>query len=533
MVDRSSEESTQSSVQEPGAQQPTDTSRLRQRHQRRLGGSRGRMSASALLKWAAVGVVAMIIVGMIAAPLVYRSLRPQYREAVKHRLPFMAVFDPQREYQANTLPTVAPQTDTALSAADLLLTPDDASQDTPQGAAGGSDAAQPALPTPNEDMLIIITATPSPVPTEAPTQIPTEQAPVVVEPTSLPPTATLPPPTPVPPTVAPPTAVALLPSARLYGFEHTYQTWNNCGPATLTMGLSYYGWAEDQAVAAAFLKPDAEDKNVSPTQMVEFVNESTGVRALVRYGGDLDMIRRLVLEGFPVIVETGYMPEGYDWMGHYRLVVAYDDQLQELYVFDSFLGHGEMQGLATSFDHFDEMWQHFNRAYIVIYDAAREAELRQVLGDHADPTLNFQHALDVARQEAAANPDDSFAWFNVGTSYVGLEMYDEAARSFDQARNAGSGLPWRMLWYQFGPFEAYYEVGRYDDVLALVQANLGTTPYVEETYYWTGMVYMQKGQYAPARNQFNLTLQHNRNFTLAREALDELAVVEANAASTG
>lgn len=528
MADRSSKNTTQADNRESNP----DTSRLRQRHQRRLGGPRA-SSGSALLKWFGISIGGIVIVAIIAAPLVYRSLRPQYREAVKHRLPFMAVFDPQREYQANTLPTVAPQSEEGPSAADLLLTPGGSEQDGEQGVAVAVEP-QADLPTPNAEGLIIITATPSPVPTAVPTLTPTEQEQVVVQPTATtvpptsPPTATLPPPTPVPPT-----AVALLPSARLYGFEHTYQTWNNCGPATLTMGLSYYGWTEDQAVAAAFLKPDAEDKNVTPNQMVQFVNESTGVRALVREGGDLDMIRRLILEGFPVIVETGYMPEGYDWMGHYRLVIAYDDQLRELYVYDSFLGHGDLQGLPVNFDQFDETWQHFNRTYIVIYDPAREAELRQVLGDHADPTLNFQHALEVARQEATANPDNPFAWFNMGTSYVGLDMYAEAAQAYDQARNAGSGLPWRMLWYQFGPFEAYYEVGRYDDVLALVQANLGTTPYVEETYYWTGMVYMQKGQYAPARNQFNLTLQHNRNYTLAREALDELAVVEANAASAG
>ncbi|GAB4570947.1 MAG: hypothetical protein Kow0077_06370 [Anaerolineae bacterium] len=504
-------------------------SRLRQRAtRRRVGGGRAGGGFSALLKWAVVALVGLIVVGLIATPLVYRSLRPQLRESIKHRLPFMAAFDPQREYQANTLPTVVPQADDAVPAADLLLTPDGVSP----AVMMQPTEEQPALPTPNEQGLIIITATPSPVPTEAPTQTLVPEQEVTLPPTEVPPTLT-PTATLAPPTEVPATAVALLPSARLYGFEHIYQTWNNCGPATLTMALSYYGWTEDQAVAASMLKPDAEDKNVSPWQMVEFVNENTGVKALYRMGGDLDMIRRLILEGFPVIVETGYMPEGYDWMGHYRLVIAYDDLLQEMYVYDSFLGHGNFQGLPVSYDHFDELWQHFNRTYIVIYDAAREADLRRVLGEQVDLRANYQHALEVARQEAAAEPDNPFAWFNMGTSYVGLEMYEEAALAYDQARNAGPGLPWRMLWYQFGPFKAYYEVGRYDDVLALVQANLGTTPYVEETYYWTGMVYMARGQYGPARNQFNVALQHNRNFQPARDALDQLALAEASGASNG
>ncbi|MBN2470148.1 MAG: hypothetical protein JXN59_05425, partial [Anaerolineae bacterium] len=195
------------------AQQPAPearSKRLRQRHEQRLGNApRGRRSGRALLMWGGVGLVALFIVALIAAPLVYRSLRPQYRESIKHRLPFMAVFDPQREYQADALPTVAAQNGDGVSAADLLLTPEaspeagggvviDPTDDPPQ-------EGQPMLPTPNEDMLIIITATPSPVPTEAPTMIPTEveaveAQPTDIPPTDVPPTATLPPPTPAPPT---------------------------------------------------------------------------------------------------------------------------------------------------------------------------------------------------------------------------------------------------------------------------------------------------------------------------------------------
>ncbi len=504
--------------------QPLTSLRRRQQSRRGGGGARGSRGA---LKWVLVGLVVLGIAGLIAAPLVYRSLRPEYRERIKHYAPFMSVFDPQREYTADTLPTVAPA-EGGINPADLLLTPEVLRP------ASGGDAPSP---TPAENNIIVITATPSPTDLPLPTLEATEieATPIAVQPTVAQPTAALPTATWTPaPTVTPlpVTAVALLPAARLYGFTHIAQTWNNCGPATLTMGLSYFGWTQDQSVAASYLKPDPEDKNVSPGQMVRFVNNNTGVRALYRYGGDMDMIRRLVLEGFPVIVEAGFMPEGYDWMGHYKLVVAYDDALQTVYLFDSFLGAGENgQGRTVSYADFDRTWKHFNRVYIVLYEAARENDLRVILGDNADLTLNWQHALEVARQEASADPTDPFAWFNMGTSYVGLGMYEEAARAYDQARNAGSGLPWRMLWYQFGPYQAYFEVGRYDDVLALVQANLGTTEYVEETYYWMGMVYMARGQYGPARNQFNVTLQHNVNFDPAREAIAELDRAQASAGS--
>jgi len=496
----------------PPVDRPMSTLRMRQ--QRRSG--RSRRGARSLLGWVAVGLVVLVIVGLIAAPLVYRSLRPELQERINRYLPFMTIFAPQRQYTADTLPTVQPGSGGGPSAADLLLTPQQgipAAGDVEVTATPGLQLATPTplQPLSSQPQAGALVSTPTPT-------VPQPTATLAL------PTATW---TPLPPPTLAATEVVMLPlSSRLSGFTHIYQTWNNCGPATLTMALTYYGWTGTQAQAAEFLKPDAEDKNVSPGQMVRYVNENTGVRALVRYGGDLDMLRRLVLEGFPVVVEVGFMPEGYDWMGHYRLIVGYDDNQSQLYVYDSFLGHGNFQGLPVSYDQFNRTWQHFNRLYIVLYDQGRENELRQILGPQADLTYNAEHALEVARQEAAADAANPFAWFNMGTSYVMLGRYEEAAAAYDQARNAGPGLPWRMLWYQFGPFEAYYEVGRYDDVLALVQANLGTTPYVEETYYWTGMVYLARGQTDAARAQFNQALQHNRNFTPAQDALVQMQVAQ-------
>src|SRR3954453_20356549 len=61
-------------------------------------------------------------------------------------------------------------------------------------------------------------------------------------------------------------------SWNLTGIQHIYQGWNNCGPATLTMGLTYFGFKNDQYQAAQWLKPNSEDKNVSPWQIVDYVN---------------------------------------------------------------------------------------------------------------------------------------------------------------------------------------------------------------------------------------------------------------------
>jgi len=119
--------------------------------------------------------------------------------------------------------------------------------------------------------------------------------------------------------------------AYISGLRHEFQTWNNCGPATITMGLSHFGWIEDQTFAASFLKPNEEDKNVTPREMVRFVNGQTNIRALTRMGGTLELLRSFISSGFPVIVSIGYAPEGQDWFGHYRAVIGYDDSTQNFY----------------------------------------------------------------------------------------------------------------------------------------------------------------------------------------------------------
>ena len=76
----------------------------------------------------------------------------------------------------------------------------------------------------------------------------------------------------------------------MQGLGGERQGWNNCGPATLTNALKRFGYADDQNRAANWLKPDGEDKNVSPWQMAEFVNTRVPelpVYALVRGGGTI------------------------------------------------------------------------------------------------------------------------------------------------------------------------------------------------------------------------------------------------------
>ena len=87
-----------------------------------------------------------------------------------------------------------------------------------------------------------------------------------------------------------------------------------------------------------------------------------------------------------------------------------------------------------------------------------------------------------AQAEIERDDNDAYAWFNLGTGLTALGSFTDAAAAYDQAQQLG--LPWRMLWYQFGPFEAYYQTGRHQDVLRLADATLSDQVQIEEILYW-------------------------------------------------
>lgn len=370
----------------------------------------------------------------------------------------------------------------------------------------------PIAPAPTRTALL--SPTPSPSPNPAPTS--------TVAPAASPrfPTPTVTPPVFPGPTQAARSTPAALDQADvlLYGVRHAFQTWNNCGPATLAMALSFYGWRGTQREAAAVLKPDPEDKNVSPEEMAAFAR-SLGLGARVRVNGDLALLRQLLQAGFPVIIETGFEPEPrLGWMGHYKLLIGYSDRAGQFIVMDSYMGPNQ----GVSYAEVDRYWRHFNRTYIVIYPPEAEGRLRALIGPAWDDDRQmWAEALARAQGELAANPRDAFAWFNAGAALLHLGRAEDAAAAFDQARSLG--LPWRILWYRFEPFEAYLAVGRYADVIALADANLEVTPYVEEWYDYKGQALLALGDRERARAMFQQALRFNPNFEAARAHLNALS----------
>jgi len=318
-------------------------------------------------------------------------------------------------------------------------------------------------------------------------------------------------------------AMSLPPSVQLEGLTLVWQQLNRCSAGALTILLSYYDWEGDYTTTIRGLNPHMEDVSVRLDEMVAFT-QSYGLRAIERTGGTIELLKVLTANGFPVLVENSYYDGNdinRDWMSHNRVITGYDDNLQVLYSFDSLLGAGpDGKGRPIPYDEFDQRWRPFNRDYLIVYRRGDEPLLEALLGpDHWDPKKNAEWTLAQAESELAEAPD-SYAAFNRGSALVALGRYEEAAEAFDQARSVG--LPWRFLWYQFGPFEAYLRTGRYDDVLTLVRSVLDATPGVEEVYYYAALAYAAQGDLARAEANLEVALQRNINLQAAKNALDTL-----------
>jgi tetratricopeptide (TPR) repeat protein len=358
---------------------------------------------------------------------------------------------------------------------------------------------------------------------EMPTPLPQPQVGVTRQALAAAPTHTPLAPTPLTPepTATPsPTATPIPSSASLSAPAWEKQDPNNCGPATLSMYLRYWGWEGDQFTIANQLKPKSEDRNVNVEELSYYVITQAGwLNLQYRVGGDLELLKKFLAAGIPVMIEESfyfdetYWPNDDRWAAHYNLLTAYDDAAQVFTSQDSFRGADQ----KVPYDTLDEYWHSFNRVYILVYPPDWNDTVKSILGENWDPDANRQHALEVAQAETEDDPQDAFAWFNLGTNLVYFERYDEAARAYDQAREIG--LPQRMLRYQFGPFFAYFHARRMDDLMALLDYALQRTPNSEEAKLWRGWALYRDGDTQGAIEQFQSALEENWNYQDAKYAL--------------
>lgn len=297
------------------------------------------------------------------------------------------------------------------------------------------------------------------------------------------------------------------------------QSFNNCGPASLSMAMSFFGKNVTQADIASRLRPynnpagGVDDKAVLADELVQEA-KANGLGAVALPNGNPDLVRRFLANDISVILRTWLNPD--EDIGHYRVLTGYDMAQKNFYANDSY--HGP--NITLPEDSLLEMWQPFNYGYILVYPKEKELLVRDLIGEDTEVQKAWENSLKRAEQELSQDPNNAYALFNKSVALYHLGEYEEAVKAYE---DSSSGLPPRMLWYQLEPIYAYQKTGQDDKALELSDRILsnGNAAY-SELYQIKGEIYLARGEREQARREFEKAVLYNKNFAPARQALSEL-----------
>jgi hypothetical protein len=273
-----------------------------------------------------------------------------------------------------------------------------------------------------------------------------------------------------------------------------------------------------------------------PYELQDYLQNNTDFQSVLRDGGDMQTLKQLVNAGIPVMIEKGFSTVEQGWMGHYELVVGYDDTKNEFLTQDAYLqiSSPDSKYFSITYDDFYQNWRAFNFVFLVVYPQEKQNDVMNLLGPLWDEPTAFQIAHDRALSETTSLTDARdrfFAWFNLGSTLVKQLDYSGAANAFDQAYLLMPDIaeklrPWRIMWYQTGPYYAYYYTQRYNDVINLANNTLNpmAEPVLEESYYWRGLAEAKLGDQTSAIADLKKSMTVHPGFGPAVSALQQMGV---------
>lgn len=288
-----------------------------------------------------------------------------------------------------------------------------------------------------------------------------------------------------------------------------FQTYNNCGPASLSMTLSYFGINVSQKDLGDQLRPyqipggDNDDKSVTLQELAK-KSEEYGFVTFHRPNGNMDLIKYFISQEIPVITRT-WTKDGED-IGHFRVVKGYDDVRKVIIQDDSLQG----KNLEYSYDSFGRLWKAFGYEYLVIVPREKIDIARLILGENLDKETAWKNMLESTEKVIRENPSDVYANFNKLVALYNLGNYEESVKVYESIENQ---LPSRMLWYQIEPILAYQKVKTYNKVFEITDTliNNGNRAF-SEIYQIRGEVYLTQNNNELADIEFTKVALYNKYF---------------------
>ncbi len=326
---------------------------------------------------------------------------------------------------------------------------------------------------------------------------------IINDKSSLPPTST-------------PYALPPIPSSTILsnGSYHIFQSFNNCGPAALSMALRFYGINVSQEILGQSLRPyqipggDNDDKSVTFEEVAQKSKEYDLVPFLRPMGND-QILKQFIANGMPIIART--WTKTTEDIGHFRVVKGYDDNQKVFIQDDSLQGHD----LQYSYEDFNELWKKFNYEYLVLVPKEKEDIAKQIIDEDIDEKIAWEKAKNNSLKELETTPNNIDDRFNLSVAYYHLGEFQKSVEEFEKVE---SQLPFRTLWYQTEPIKSYYELGNDARVLEISEQILNNQNRAfSELYILRGKIYEKQGNSLAAKSEFEKALFYNQNLKEAIE----------------
>lgn len=300
---------------------------------------------------------------------------------------------------------------------------------------------------------------------------------------------------------------------------HIFQTFNNCGPAALSMALSFLGINASQQELGQALRPyqipggDNDDKSTTMDELGEKAREY-GLTPFHRPNGNPELIKQFIANDIPVMTRTWTKP-GED-ISHYRVIKGYDEETNRLIQDDSL----QNKNLWYTWEDFNELWESFNYEYLVLVPGNKLGIANQILGEDADYTTAWTKAAELSRAQLQKDPNNVNARFNLSVALHNIGDYQGSVTEFEKVE---SQLPFRTLWYQLEPVDSYYQLGNFDRVFQITDQILNNhNKAYSEAYILRGNIYKQQGNIDAARAEYEKAILYNKNLKAAQVALSSL-----------
>jgi len=311
----------------------------------------------------------------------------------------------------------------------------------------------------------------------------------------------------------------LLPEKILENDYHIFQTFNNCGPAALSMALSYYGIKVSQEVLGQQLRPyqntwgDNDDKSVTLDELADKALEYN-LTPYHRPNGSIELIKQFISYDMPVVTIT--LSKAEDDIGHYRVVKGYDDIAEELIQDDSLQG----KNLRYTYPEFLNLWKTFNYEYLVLVPQGKEEIAKTIMGEDFDLLSSWKKAVKNTKADLAKNLNDAILRFNLSVALYYAGDYKNSVLEFEKVE---SKLTFRTLWYQIEPIQAFYELGNYPRVFSITDAILNDhNRAFSELYMIRGEIYEKQGNVEAAKKEFENAIFYNKNLKAAQQLLQSV-----------